>query len=515
MDNIAKDSGPPPAPDKDSLINQEANMEEMCRESSGSDSENNSRNAAMDVDKKTEQGKQFSENLMLLEESHNCILQSFKHLGNQTNTDILDDTFAGNLIDNLDLARKNDLFSDITLLIGPEKHSIKAHRIVLSSASEYFRVMFTNNFKEGSQPEVDLPKTDVFTIEALMEFAYTGKVSVTHENIERITKAANFFGMTKLVEKCVGVITQGINEHNAVEILEFADHISNEGLKECAKMYFIKNLEKISKKNLDIMDMSPSLLLEIITNDAAAIDQDPTENEERLFQMGWNNLQSKSDEVWKEYVPKLLRAVHLPLVSESFLQDLSRKVEDHVEARELVEEAKLQKRTISDGTSKMTWRMDETLRWGMQRFHGIGKVSVTCNNMINGSNCSEWYSRPVFVQGVTFCLWARIETHTDIGPPEKCLGIYLCAPGSLRTKPIKCTFKMELISVATSTHGSYIRSEVTSIFDVKKKPAWGFRRFMTLPSIFANYYDKDTDSCTVIAHVSNVITDLRDEDLLS
>ncbi len=502
MDNISKATEPINNGNND-LISEETSMEEMERKETDLNSDSDvsdcdSQSAENVVESTSQQEERSDEGLMMVEESETIILQSFGHSGDEVITDVSDDNFAGKLIQDLDMARKNGSFCDITLLIGQEKHPIKAHRVVLSSASDYFRAMFATDLKEGSQSEVNLPKTDVSTMELLMEFAYTGKLGVTNKNIEKIMKAANFFGMGQLLERCVDILKPRINKHNAVEILEFAEHISNDVLKQCAKQYFIENFEVISKKNLDVMDMSHDLLLEIIEDDATVIDPDPTENEERLFQLGWNNLQTKSDDIWEASILKLMKAVHLPLVSDSFLCDLTRKIEDHPEAMKLAEKAKLQKKTGLHSETQVS--IEETVRWGMERFQKFGRAFVKCDNMINQTTELEWHGPPVFVDGKSWALKAKIETHTDEGPPVKYLSCYLCPGNNLHTGPIKCTFKFEL-EVPSNSFVSFIPQEASRVFN---KKGWGIPTFMKLTDVFANYYDKDNDCCTIIAHVSNV-----------
>ncbi len=36
------------------------------------------------------------------------------------------------------------------------------------------------------------------------------------------------------------------------------------------------------------------------------------------------------------------------------------------------------------------------------------------------------------------------------------------------------------------------------------KQSWGFPKFMKLTEVYANFYDKDNDGCTIIAHVSDI-----------
>ena len=51
---------------------------------------------------------------------------------------------------------------------------VEAHRIVLSSASDYFAAMFTNDFGESFQNEIELQGVDPDALETLVAYCYTG-----------------------------------------------------------------------------------------------------------------------------------------------------------------------------------------------------------------------------------------------------------------------------------------------------------------------------------------------------
>ena len=62
---------------------------------------------------------------------------------------------------------------DIVLVVGTKR--ISAHRIVLSSASDYFAAMFTNDVREATQEEVKLKDVDPEALATLIHYMYTGK----------------------------------------------------------------------------------------------------------------------------------------------------------------------------------------------------------------------------------------------------------------------------------------------------------------------------------------------------
>ncbi len=181
------------------------------------------------IGEETEKDEEFDENVVFL--------HSFEHSMDITKDDFNDHSHAGKLAQGADLARRIGRFCDITLLIGEEKHPIKAHRVILASALDYFQAIFSTDLKEGSQSEVELPKTDAKTMESLIDFVYTGKMKLDDHNIEKVISAANFFGMPRLVGRCVDYITGKINKSNCIEILEFAEHLSNQALREFTMKY--------------------------------------------------------------------------------------------------------------------------------------------------------------------------------------------------------------------------------------------------------------------------------------
>lgn len=59
------------------------------------------------------------------------------------------------------------------VLIAQERR-IRAHRLVLSAASDYFEAMFTNDVREATEEEVKMQDVDPDALEALVEYMYTG-----------------------------------------------------------------------------------------------------------------------------------------------------------------------------------------------------------------------------------------------------------------------------------------------------------------------------------------------------
>jgi len=62
------------------------------------------------------------------------------------------------------------------VLVLPGPRRIPAHRIVLSSASDYFSAMFTSDVLEATQNEVNMKDVDPDAMTALVKYMYDGEL---------------------------------------------------------------------------------------------------------------------------------------------------------------------------------------------------------------------------------------------------------------------------------------------------------------------------------------------------
>ncbi len=401
------------------------------------------------------------------------------------------------LLSDLNTARKTGTFCDVMLFIGPDRKPMRAHRLILSLVSEYFKTMFHSEFKEQLNQEVEIPHMDIETMETIIEFAYTGEVAFTNGNIEKITRGANYFGMTKLLANCTRYIRQRLDDKNCIEVLQFAEHISNASLKASAKTYLNDHFDTICLKNLDLMKMSTPLLLEILGDNHTSIDGDPQENEERLFQLGWNHLFSKSDAEWKMYLPDLLRAIHLPLTSEQFLRNLSTKVQYHEEAKLLVEKAKLIKSTMqaNQGNKASESTCGEDKKWCGDRSVRYGRITVVCKNF-GSLKKSEFKceSEPKVLKGKIFKLTVKKkQPHSYITATLECLS-------NFKSEPVSCACQIE-INPPDPDDESFITKVLPHTF--KNQHGHRVQDFllMNAETAYEKYYDRNTDSITIMANI--------------
>ena len=82
---------------------------------------------------------------------------------------------------------QDDLLTDVTL--ATETKTYKAHKLILSACSPYFRNLFVSN-PECSHPTVFFKDISAAQMDLLMEYMYRGKISVKQSDLEKILRTA-------------------------------------------------------------------------------------------------------------------------------------------------------------------------------------------------------------------------------------------------------------------------------------------------------------------------------------
>ncbi|KAH9498980.1 hypothetical protein Btru_004127 [Bulinus truncatus] len=81
------------------------------------------------------------------------------------------------------------LYTDVTFIVGDKR--FPAHRLVMASISDYFESLF--KIDEKVNGEVNLSSVSPEDFLFLLNFAYTGQVDITKDNVQDILIAADYF----------------------------------------------------------------------------------------------------------------------------------------------------------------------------------------------------------------------------------------------------------------------------------------------------------------------------------
>ncbi|XP_011297003.1 kelch-like protein 18 isoform X2 [Fopius arisanus] len=229
--------------------------------------------------------------------------------------------------------RRQGKLCDVTLKI--EDQTFSAHRIVLAATIPYFHAMFLTNMIESKQKDITMQGFDAVALEALINFAYSGKVTLNKDNVQSIMMGASFLQLNKVRDACADVLKSHLQPHNALGICSFADRLSCPALVKEATKYIHQYFHHVSLSE-EFLTLPLNELRELICKDELYV-----VSEAQVFEAVLRWVKHKEERI--EYLPKLLILVRLPLLSPEYLVDHVAKEElikrSH-ECRDLLDDAK-------------------------------------------------------------------------------------------------------------------------------------------------------------------------------
>ncbi|KAK6493626.1 kelch-like protein 5 isoform X2 [Huso huso] len=221
---------------------------------------------------------------------------------------------------------------DVVLVAGDRK--IPAHRLVLSSVSDYFAAMFTSDLREAKQDEIKMEGVDPNALWALVQYAYTGHLELKEDNIESLLSTACLLQLSQVVEACCRFLMKQLHPSNCLGIRSFADAQGCTDLHKVAHNYTLENFLEVIK-NQEFLLLPASEIVKLLGSDDLNI---PSEETILNALLSWvrHEMESRQEEL-----SKLLPFIRLPLLAPQFLADMENNslFRDNIECHKLIMEA--------------------------------------------------------------------------------------------------------------------------------------------------------------------------------
>ncbi|XP_026273850.1 kelch-like protein 18 [Frankliniella occidentalis] len=223
---------------------------------------------------------------------------------------------------------------DVTLKV--DNQSFSAHRIVLAANIPYFYAMFTNDMVESTQRDITIHGIEALALEALVNFAYSGLITIDVNNVQSLMVGASFLQLTQVRNACAEFLKKRFHPQNVLGIRSFADTLGCTPLVESADKYLQQYFQDVSSSD-EFFSLSFKELTDIIHRDELHVT-----SEEQVFEavMNWMN---RDPELRKKDLPPLLGKVRLPLLSPHYLADrvaTEELIRTSHECRDLLDEAR-------------------------------------------------------------------------------------------------------------------------------------------------------------------------------
>ena len=213
---------------------------------------------------------------------------------------------------------------------------IPTHRAILAACSPYFLAMFTHELKESSQSVVDLKDMDQNILSRLVDFAYTGKIDISVDDVQDVLSAASLLQVTEVIELCCTFLKNQLDPHNCLGIRTFAEAHGCQELSQVIDNFVQLHFSEVAK-GPEFLQHSCENLIHLISDDQLRVSR-----EEEVFEavIQWV---AHDKEARKPMLSKLLQHVRLPMLPKEYIVrqvDTCDLVRSCMECRDLVDEAK-------------------------------------------------------------------------------------------------------------------------------------------------------------------------------
>ena len=209
--------------------------------------------------------------------------------------------------------RKYGHLCDVTFKI--DSHRIRAHRIVVAAISPYFKCLFIDDMKERSQEEIEISNILPEIMVAIVDYAYTGEVKVTAENVEELLSAAGLLQIDRINDTCCNFLSDCMDMTNCLGIMQFANIHACPKLLKKVKHFIAMNFTEVIKHE-EFLQLPHETLRELLNHDHLIV---KSEHEVWRAFMIWVN---HDLHVRANHSFQLLMAIRIPLLSKTFLMEV-------------------------------------------------------------------------------------------------------------------------------------------------------------------------------------------------
>ena len=220
---------------------------------------------------------------------------------------------AHHLLAKMDSLRRERHLCDVILQVGSRE--IHAHRLVLSACSQYFQAMFTNQMLESKQEHITLSDIDENSMEEVVSFAYTGKISIHEDNVQHLLKASSILQLSEIVTACCTFLKGQLHATNCLGIATFAQAHGCTSLGDRAMEYVQDNFTEVVEGE-EFLQLNLDNILTLLSCDLIQVTSEESVFE-AMYKWLQHDLQSR-----RPHLLSLLRCIRLPLLPPLYLSDV-------------------------------------------------------------------------------------------------------------------------------------------------------------------------------------------------
>ncbi|XP_004386553.1 kelch-like protein 30 [Trichechus manatus latirostris] len=220
---------------------------------------------------------------------------------------------AQDMLDGLQRLRSQPKLADVTLLVGGRE--LPCHRSLLALSSPYFHAMFAGNFAESFSARVELRDMEPAVVGQLVDFVYTGRLTINQGNVEALTRTAAHLHFPAVQKVCGRYLQQQLDAANCLGICEFGEQQGLLGVAAKAWAFLRENFEAVARED-EFLQLPRERLAACLASDLLQV-QPEQSRLEALLRWVRHDPQARAP-----HLPELLGLVHLDALPQPCVQQL-------------------------------------------------------------------------------------------------------------------------------------------------------------------------------------------------
>ncbi|XP_062861596.1 kelch-like protein 9 isoform X2 [Trichomycterus rosablanca] len=215
--------------------------------------------------------------------------------------------------------RSDTTLCDVTLVPGDSSETFPVHRVIMASASDYFKAMFTG-MKEQKLEEIKLHGVSSTGLKNIIEFIYTSNLSLSLSTLQDTLEAASFLQVLPVLNFCNQLLSSEVTIENCVEVERIANDLLLEDVQTHIHNFVCQNLSALVQNGCFLQLSKDSLAYALSSNSLTGF------SEMELYRAARAWLAHKPEHRPAAY--SLMRHIRFPLMSPAELLQISQ--EDQV-----------------------------------------------------------------------------------------------------------------------------------------------------------------------------------------
>ena len=212
-----------------------------------------------------------------------------------------------------ELRRHGNILSDCTLSISGVDFSV--HRCFLAACSPYFKALFTSEMIEKSSSLVKIGGVSPQTFRLVLDFIYSGRISLDAGNVTEVYPAAKLFQLDLLEKVCSDYFINQLCTSNCVGIWKYARTYNASFLEKSAWGYLTAHFTELIKCE-EFLNLEAHDLCTLLSSDELEVSG---EMDSYAATLAWLNHDFNSR---KNSVLSLITCIRFPLLPLSSLNSL-------------------------------------------------------------------------------------------------------------------------------------------------------------------------------------------------